>query len=457
MPRSIPSALLTYLARPITDLAECFLLTRPDGTKYGTTTHSDQLTFGGVTYTPVNGSNSGKADMQIGTVVSTTELTGAINSSAITEADIRAGKFRGSTLQHILVSPADTSNPYVLQAGVLGEISLKSGQFVAEFRSKMQLATQKIGSALSPTCRNEFCDAKCTLTLATYRNLRTVSAINQSATGSTASAVIQINCGGSISGSWVADTDSTGSYSSSSTAHAITKTGLINPAPDAVYQTQRGTSGSANNFTYTIPSLTAGQTYKVRLHFCEIYDTSSAGQRFFNVSLQGTLIINRLDVYNYAGGPYIAQIIEGYSIADASGNLAIYFKSTNDSPDPAPTICGIEVYTVAIPDISGNGIKFSGDSNPSGYYTEGIIQCVSGANAGVPPTRIKQHIKSGTSAIIVPQTPFPNAISVGDTFYLTRGCNKMPETCNYVFNNILNFNGERNLPTSTLIMEQGRG
>jgi len=41
---------------------------------------------------------------------------------------------------------------------------------------------------------------------------------------------------------------------------------VTDPAPQAVYQTVR-----YGNFTYTIPNLTPGGTYRVRLHFAELF------------------------------------------------------------------------------------------------------------------------------------------------------------------------------------------
>jgi hypothetical protein len=89
---------------------------------------------------------------------------------------------------------------------------------------------------------------------------------------------VQINAGGPAVSPFIADTDFTGG-TTSSTTHAITTSGVTNPAPQAVYQSNRH-----GNFTYTIPNLTAGSTYTVRLDFAETYWTA-AGKRIFNVSI----------------------------------------------------------------------------------------------------------------------------------------------------------------------------
>src|SRR5689334_6494918 len=72
---------------------------------------------------------------------------------------------------------------------------------------------------------------------------------------------VQINAGGPAVSPFVADTDFSGG-STASVSNTITTSGVTNPAPQAVYQSNR-----YGNFTYTIPGLTANGSYTVRLHF----------------------------------------------------------------------------------------------------------------------------------------------------------------------------------------------
>jgi hypothetical protein len=63
----------------------------------------------------------------------------------------------------------------------------------------------------------------------------------------------------------------------------------------AVYQHAR-----AGTFTYTIPGLTAGTQYPVLLHFAETYFTA-AGDRVFNVAINGATVLNNFDIYATVG------------------------------------------------------------------------------------------------------------------------------------------------------------
>jgi hypothetical protein len=143
------------------------------------------------------------------------------------------------------------------------------------------------------------------------------------------SAVLQIDTGsGSAVSTFVADRDfNTGTeFSSSST---IDTSHTYNPAPAAVYQTCRW----ASSFTYTIPGLTPGTAYAVRLHFAELSWTA-AGQRLFNVAINGTTVLNNFDIFATAGAQNRALTEEFTAVANSSGAITIAFTQGNaDNPE----------------------------------------------------------------------------------------------------------------------------
>jgi hypothetical protein len=107
--------------------------------------------------------------------------------------------------------------------------------------------------------------------------------------------VLALDAGGGAVGSFAADADFSGG-STRSTTDTITTSGAANPAPAAVYQNQR-----FGNFTYTLPSLTAGAAYTVRLHFAEFIQ-NGPGRRTFSVAINGTTVLSNFDVFQAAGG-----------------------------------------------------------------------------------------------------------------------------------------------------------
>jgi beta-galactosidase len=132
--------------------------------------------------------------------------------------------------------------------------------------------------------------------------------------------------------SFVADEDVAGGGTDTST-NTIVTAGVTNAAPAAVYQSER-----AGQFTYTIPSLTAGTQYVVLLHFAEFYFTA-AGQRLFNVAINGTTVLNNFDIYAAAGANK-ALVEQFTATANSSGQIVIAY--TNGTVDQAKS-SGIEI------------------------------------------------------------------------------------------------------------------
>ncbi len=143
---------------------------------------------------------------------------------------------------------------------------------------------------------------------------------------------VQINAGGPAVSPFAADTDFTGGATAAVT-NAINTSGVTNPAPQAVYQSNR-----YGNFTYTIPGLTAGANYTVRLHFAEEYWTT-AGSRIFNVTINGKQVLTNFDILATAGAEYKAVVEQFTAAADSTGKMTIQFTTVKDNAQ----VNGIEI------------------------------------------------------------------------------------------------------------------
>ena len=159
---------------------------------------------------------------------------------------------------------------------------------------------------------------------AQVNGIEVLGASSPTPTPTPGAASAQINAGGSAAAPFSADTDFSGG-SAVSSANAIDTSGVSNPAPLSVYQTNR----EGPTFSYVIPNLTAGKTYTVRLHFAETY-WSSAGQRVFNVSLNGQQVLSNFDIVATAGARYKAVVEQFTTPADSTGKITIQFTSVVD-------------------------------------------------------------------------------------------------------------------------------
>lgn len=149
----------------------------------------------------------------------------------------------------------------------------------------------------------------------------------------TAATAVSIDAGGGAAAPFVADTDYSGG-SSYAVSNTVNTANVTNPAPMSVYQSEReGTT------TYTIPNLTAGSTHTVRLHFAELY-FSTTGQRVFNVAVNGTTVLPNFDIIKAAGAKYTANIQQFNTTANNSGQIVIAL--TNGTVNQ-PLINGIEI------------------------------------------------------------------------------------------------------------------
>lgn len=173
-----------------------------------------------------------------------------------------------------------------------------------------------------------------------------------------APAAIAINAGGDARGSFVADAGYTGgsTYSTTSAIDVSSLTGSAVPAE--VFQTER-----YGEFSYTIPNLTPGSAYAVTLYFAEIYNTA-AGQRVFDVAINGVTVLSAFDIFVAAGGANKAVAGSFNTTADASGQVVIQFiKGTAD----VPKVSGILIAA------AGSSFKWWYVGIPVGLAVVGVV------------------------------------------------------------------------------------
>jgi fibronectin type 3 domain-containing protein len=222
-------------------------------------------------------------------------------------------------------------------------------------------------------------------------------------------AYFQVNSGGAAASPFVADANFSGG-GTYSTGASIDTSGVTNPAPMAVYQTER-----YGNMTYTFPGLTAGTSYKVRLHFAELY-WSTSGSRKFNVVINGTQVLTNFDIYATAGAKNKAVVREFVTVANGSGQVVVQYVNVVDSAKSS----GIEVLSTdnpSAPPAAPTGLAATGgnavvnlnwtQSTSSGITGNNVYRSTTGSGG---PYNLLANLAATTS---YPDTAVVN----GSTYY----------------------------------------
>lgn len=93
---------------------------------------------------------------------------------------------------------------------------------------------------------------------------------------------------------------------------------------------------------------------------------------------------------------------------------------------------------------------------PAGRFTGGRLTWQSGANAGLA-NDVRSHAPAdGGARIALWQEP-PRAVTAGDAFTLTAGCDKRLSTCAATFSNAVNFQGFPHMPGNDFVIRGTAG
>ena len=191
-----------------------------------------------------------------------------------------------------------------------------------------------------------------------------------------------INAGGSAAGGFIGDAYFSGG-STYSTTNAIDTTQITGAVPpQAVFQTER-----YGEFSYTIPNRTPGSAQAVTLYFQESFWTA-AGQRTFDVSINGSTVLTAFDIFAAAGDVNRAIARTFNTTANANGQVVIMF-ARGGGPDN-PKVNGISVRTI-----------------PSGTPTSTPVTPTPVTSTPVTSTPVTSTPVTSTPVTPTPVTPTP--------------------------------------------------
>ncbi|MCQ8781088.1 DUF2163 domain-containing protein [Mangrovibrevibacter kandeliae] len=181
--KAIPDALRAGLAGPATTLAWCWRLTRTDGTVLGFTDHDEALVVQGLRCEAASGLSASEAEAELGLAATTQEVEGALSSLSLDEADIRAGRYDGATVETFLVDWTQPEVPLLVAAAEIGEVRRSAGAFTGELRGLAAKLDQRHGRIYQRRCDAVLGDGRCRVDLTAPAHRAQVATVRGEAGG----------------------------------------------------------------------------------------------------------------------------------------------------------------------------------------------------------------------------------------------------------------------------------
>ncbi|MHB0992679.1 MAG: DUF2163 domain-containing protein [Burkholderiales bacterium] len=361
-------------------------VTRVDGVVLNYTDNDMPLTSGGVTYTPAVGLSGIKLVITNNAQVGTSQIRAAW-LPVIQESDVIAGIYDNCAIKIGIMS---WENPQygVLEmfSGQLSTITSTQDGFQADVQSALWMLQRPLGIYTTPNCRHQFGSTLdpqgvwgCQVNIANYTVSGTITSMTNLMT-------------------WQANVPGANLAATPLTPNAPTL---------SVEQNVLGQYLPPGTYNYSVSAIVNGNEGPT--------------------SPVATVVVqpNNPQQGGSVGGGGIVTIswpaVTGASSYNLYGNTAqaLILNTTSLSVQDNGTYA------------AGGFPALYGD-----YYAQGIITMTSGNANGM--TAVIKTVSNGNIVLLLPLSRPP---AVGDTFTMSAGCSKSVATCQYKFNNVINFGG----------------
>lgn len=175
----LPGALQTHLDTGATTLCWCWRLSRRDSVVQGFTDHDRDVVFDSTTFEAATGFTASEIRDSLGLSVDNLEVTGAITSQRLDDADLEAGIYDDAKVEIFRVNWTDPVQRVLMRAGSLGEVKRAGPAFSAEVRGLAHYLQQPKGRLFQYTCDADLGDARCGVNLETvaFKGAGTIAAL----------------------------------------------------------------------------------------------------------------------------------------------------------------------------------------------------------------------------------------------------------------------------------------
>jgi len=167
-----------HLNSGATTLCWCWRLTRRDATVIGFTDHDRDVTFDGTTFEAAAGFTASEMRDSVGLSVDNLEVTSALSSDRLSEADLSAGIYDDARVEIFRVNWAEPEQRALMRVGSLGEVRRAGLTFTAEVRGLSHYLQQPKGRLYQFTCDADLGDPRCKVLMSNplYRGEGTIIA-----------------------------------------------------------------------------------------------------------------------------------------------------------------------------------------------------------------------------------------------------------------------------------------
>lgn len=150
-----------------TTLAFCWRLERRDGVCLGFTTHDRDLAIEGLVYRAAPGMLPSAVTLSDGFDAGGLDVSGALVSDLISEADLASGRWDGAAVRLFLTDwTGPAGERLTLARGELGDVAVNGNAFEAELRGPAAALERPATEQTSPSCRAELGDSRCRVDMA---------------------------------------------------------------------------------------------------------------------------------------------------------------------------------------------------------------------------------------------------------------------------------------------------
>ncbi len=178
--KQLSPALTAHLATGATTLCWCWRLTRRDGIQFGFTDHDRPVTFDNTTFEAASGFEASEIKDSLGLSVDNLEVTSALTSASLLEADLASGFYDDAGVEIFRVNWSNPDQHVLMRAGSLGEVHRAGSAFTAEVRGLAHYLQQPNGRLFQYSCDADLGDRRCGIKLssAAFRGQGTITAVS---------------------------------------------------------------------------------------------------------------------------------------------------------------------------------------------------------------------------------------------------------------------------------------